>query len=59
MIFLSEIFFDENSIDNCLRQAYKKIVNEGFDSYIVLALQNCDFRISDNSNVTRYLSVYI
>jgi hypothetical protein len=35
---LREIFFDENSIDNGLRQAYKKIVKEGFDSYIVLAV---------------------
>ena len=35
---MREIFFDENSIDNGLRQAYKKIVKEGFDSYIVLAV---------------------
>ncbi len=37
---MREIFFDENSIDNGLRQAYKKIVKEGFDSYIVLAIGN-------------------
>jgi len=37
---LREIFFDENSIDNGLRQAYKKIIKEGFDSYIVLAVGN-------------------
>lgn len=35
---MREIFFDENSIDNGLRQVYKKIVKEGFDSYIVLAV---------------------
>ncbi|KCZ71047.1 hypothetical protein ANME2D_03077 [Candidatus Methanoperedens nitroreducens] len=37
---MREIFFDENSIDNGLRQAYKKIIKEGFDSYIVLAVGN-------------------
>jgi len=35
---LREIFFDENSIDNGLHQAHKKIVKEGFDSYIILAV---------------------
>lgn len=35
---MREIFFDENSIENGLRQAYKKIAKEGFDSYIVLAV---------------------
>jgi len=37
---LREIFFDENSIDNGLRQAHKKIVTEGFDSYIILAVDH-------------------
>lgn len=37
---MREIFFDENSIDNGLSQAYHKIVKEGFDSYIVLAVGN-------------------
>ena len=37
---MREIFFDENSIDNGLHQAHKKIVKEGFDSYIILAVDH-------------------
>ncbi|SNQ61540.1 hypothetical protein [Candidatus Methanoperedens nitratireducens] len=35
---MREVFFDENSIDNGLRQIHKKLIHEGFDSYIVLAI---------------------
>ncbi len=35
---MREIFFDENSVNNGLRQAYDRLVREGFDSYTILGI---------------------
>jgi hypoxanthine-guanine phosphoribosyltransferase len=35
---LREIFFDENNVKTGLRQAYSKLVHEGFDSYTILGI---------------------
>ena len=35
---MREIFFDENNVKTGLRQAYSKLVHEGFDSYTILGI---------------------
>lgn len=44
---MREIFFDENNVEISLRQAFKKIKKEGFDSYILLGINTGGMHVAE------------